>query len=163
MTRVTREASVQQSVQDFIGDTLRAKGYPLDTEIVMRDAFEQSEFSDGTIDHEYVALGYNFDDGGRPIEAGSNLRQYRHTIEVFVIATTAARGSNLAYAIRDALEGAERIPLKDVSQAGHPVIDVVLVDPVSAERQAIPDPDPWEEFVWLLRVPIIDEYDPTGA
>lgn len=162
MTRVTREQSIEQSVQDFIADTLRARSYPIDTEIVMRDAFEQSEFSDAAIDHEYVALGYNFDDGGVPIEAGSNLRRYRHTIEVFVIATTAARGSNLAYAIRDSLEGAERIPLKDAAQSGRPQIDVLLVDPVSAERQAIPDPDPWEEFVWLLRVPVLDEYNPTA-
>jgi hypothetical protein len=161
VTRVTREQSIQQSVQDFIGDTLRARSYPIDTEIVMRDAFESNEFEDRAIDHEYIALGYNFDDGGVPIEAGSNLRQYRHTIEVFVIATTATRGTNLAYAIRDALEGAERIPLKDVSLPAKPTIDWLLVDPVSTERQAIPDPDPWEQFVWLLRAPVLDEYDPS--
>jgi hypothetical protein len=163
VSRVTREASVQQSVQDFIGDALRSRNYPVDTEIIMRDAFEQREFDDAPIDHDYVALGYNFDDGGQPIEAGSNLRQYRHTIEVFVVATSAARGSNLAYAIRDAMEGAVRIPLKDIAQATRPVIDVLIVDPVSTERQAIPDPAPWEQFVWLLRAPVIDEWDPTGA
>lgn len=162
MSRVTREQSIEQSVQDFIAAGLRAREYPLDTEILMKDAFEQREFGDdAVIDHEYVALGYNFDDGGTPFELGSNLRRYRHVIEVFVIGTTAERASNLAYAIRDILEGTTRIPLKDVSDPAQPVIDVLLIDPVSAERQAIPDPDPWEEFVWLLRAPVLDEYAPS--
>lgn len=159
MSRIVRETSVQQSVQDFIRDALTARGLPM-PQIELKDSFEQREF-DGTLDKEYVALGYHFDEGGAPAEIGSNLRQYQHTIEVFVLGTTAARASNLAYAIRDSMEGAERIPLKDAAQAGRPVIDQLLVDPVSVERQPIPDPEPWETYVWLIRAPIIDEYNPT--
>jgi hypothetical protein len=161
MSRVTREQSVEQSVQDFIAQGLADRNYPMDTQIEVKDAFEQREF-DGPVDKEYIALGYNFDDGGTPFEIGSNLRLYRHTIEVFVIATTADRGANLAYAIRDVLEGVARIPLNDVSVAGQPQVGVLLIDPVSVERQAIPDPEPWEEFVWLLRAPVLDEYDPSS-
>lgn len=162
MSRVTREQSIEQSVQDYIADGLRARNYPMDDNTIeMLDAFEQRDFADGEIDREYVALGYNFDDGGKLLELGSNLRQYRHVIEVFVIGTTADRASNLAYAIRDILEGTTRIALKDVSDPAQPIIDYLLIDPVSAERQAIPDPDPWEEFVWLLRAPVLDEYAPA--
>lgn len=161
VSRVTREVSVEQSVQGFIEDALTSRGFPM-AQIEMKDAFEQRDFGDEPIDREYVALGFNFDGGGVPVEIGSNRRLYRHTIEVFVIATTAARGANLAYTIRDALEEAARVPLRDVAQSGSPVVDVLLIDPVSVERQPIPDPDPWQEFVWLLRIPTLDEYDPTG-
>lgn len=160
MSRVTRETSVEQSVQDFIGAALNARGFPM-PQIEMKDAFEQRDFVDGTVDKEYVALGYNFDGGGNPVEVGSNRRLYAHTIEVFVVATTAQRGKALAYTIRDALEETVRLPLVDVES--HQQVDVVLIDPVSVERQAIPDPEPWEEFVWLLRVPVLDEYDPSAA
>lgn len=160
MTRVTREVSVEQSVQDFIAAALTARGYPM-PEIEMKDAFEQRDFEDGTVDHEYVSLGYNFDPGGSPVEVGTNRRLYAHTIEVFVVATTAPRGKSLAYAIRDALEEAGRVPLVDVESKQQ--VDVLLIDPVSVERQAIPDPSPWEEFVWLLRVPVLDEFDPADA
>lgn len=159
MNRVVRETSVQQSVQDFIRDALTARGLPM-PQIDLRDSFEQREF-DGPLDKEYVAMGYHFDDGGAPLELGSNLRTYSHTIEIFVLGTSAPRASNLAYAIRDSMEGAERIPLKDAATAGRPVIDQLVVDPVSVERQPIPDPEPWEEFIWLLRAPVIDEYNPT--
>lgn len=160
MSRVGRQKLIEQSLQDFVEDALAAQDFPM-PQIEMLDLFEQRDFGDSPIDKEYVALGYNFDEGGAPAELGTNLRRYRHIIEIFVIATAAARGQSLAYAIRDTLEGAERVPLKDVTQAAQPVIDVLLIDPVSAERQAIPDPEPWEEFVWLLRAPIIDEFDPS--
>jgi hypothetical protein len=161
MSRITRQESVEQSVQDYVRDGLTTRGFPM-PQIELKDAFEQREF-DGPLDKEYVAMGFNFDDGGQVLELGSNLRQYSHTIEIFVMATTPDRGSGLGYAIREILEGADRLPLKDVSQSGQPVIDQLYIDPVSVERQPIPDPDPWEENVWLLRVPVIDEYDPSLA
>lgn len=160
MSRVTREVSVEQSVQTFIEAALTARGFPMPS-IEMKDAFEQRDFDDAALDHEYVALGYNFDGGGSPVEIGSNRRLYSHTIEVFIVATTAPRGKALAYAIRDALEEAGRVSLVDVETGAE--VDVLLIDPVSVERQAIPDPDPWEEFVWLLRVPVLDEFDPADA
>lgn len=160
-TRVAREQSIEQSLQDFITQALTDKGLPVGTQIEMRDAFEQREF-DGPLDADYIVLGFNFDGGGVPIEIGSNRRIYRHTIEVFVIATTAKRGANMAYLIRDSLEDKVRVPLLDVSQDGRPQIDVILIDPVAVERQPVPDPEPWQEFVWLLRIPVVDEYDPSG-
>lgn len=158
--RVTREISVTQSIQDFIRAALTARGFPM-AQVEMQEAFNVRQF-EGPVDKEYVALGFNFDVGGQPIEIGSNLRRYHHNIEVFVVATSAARGSSLAYAIRDDLEGAPSVPLKDLSQSGAPVIDYLHVDPVRVERQPIPDPEPWQEFIWLVVIPVIDDYDPTG-
>jgi hypothetical protein len=160
MSRVAREQSVGQSVQDFIRQALTERGFPM-AEIEMKDAFANRDFGDDPVTKEYVALGFTFDDGGVQIELGSNLRRYNHQVEVFVIATSATKGEAIGYGIRDALESAERIPLKDVSQAGRPIIDVLMVEPVRVERAPVPDPAPWEEFVWVLRIPIIDEYDPA--
>lgn len=154
MSRITRQQSIGQSIQDFIRAALDDRQYPAD-QIEMHDAFEAGMF-EGPLDKEHIALGFSFDDGGRALEMGSTLREYTHRIEIFVIATTATRGENIAYAIREEMDKQGRVALKDLSQPGAPIIDWLLLDPVAIQRQPIPDPEPWEKFVWTLTCPVID-------
>jgi hypothetical protein len=70
---------------------------------------------------------------------------------------SAAEGRNLANAVRDSME-AETVPLKDVSDPAAPVIDYLIVDPVRSQRQPVPEPKPWQEFLWIVAIPVIDEY-----
>lgn len=166
VSRITREEKVEQSVSDFVrNDLFTVRAYPEDR-VTLVDAFDPAYFEAlNELDRSYVALGFNFDNGGTPAELGSRLLHRQYQIEVFVIADSPAAGRNLANAVRDGLEAAGIVPLKDIAQPGAPVIDYLIVDPVRVERQPIPEPKPWQENVWVIYVPIFDEYypnDPAG-
>lgn len=157
--RITRQDLVEQSVTDFLREKLfTERAYPADR-VELVDSFQPSTFEPmTTLDKTYVALGFNYDDGGTPGEMGSDLVRLQHTIEVWVIAETPVIGRNLANAIRDSLDDDGVIPLKDIRVAGQPIIDWLIVDRVRAERQPIADPRPWQENVWITYVQVTDEY-----
>lgn len=156
---VTREALVQQSVQDEIKRILfEEKAYPEDR-VIFLDAFPYDRWQEGeTLDQNYVAVGFNFDDGGRAAEMGSDLVKRVYTIEFFVFALSAVWASNLANAVKFSVDVEGRIPLKNVAVAGAPIIDYLLVRRASAERQVIPDPEPFQQFVWTAHIEVEDEY-----
>jgi hypothetical protein len=108
------------------------------------------------------AIGFNFDDGGECAELGSDLLRRQYTIEVWVMGLSGAEGRNLANAVRDSMEFDAVVPLKDITAAGQPVIDYLMVDPVSVQRQPVPEPKPWQEFLWIVSIPVIDEYHARG-
>lgn len=157
---VVRETLVMQSVEDYLDDVLfTQKGYPRDR-VTFLDSFPYNRWRDGEVlSTNYVAVGFNFDDGGNALELGSALIRRKYTIEFFVFGVNSLWGSNLANAVRDAAVVDDRIPLKAVDQPGKPIIDYLLVDSSSAERQIIPDPQPFQEFVWTAHLVISDEYD----
>jgi len=161
MTTIPREVHIEQSIQNFVKREVADRGFPT-ARIEFKDSFEQREFGpDMVMDREYVALGFNYDQGGRLLELGSTLRQYSHNVEIFVIGTTFERGRALAYAIREALEAEAAIPLHNVLTGE--LIDHMLTDPVTVTRQVADNPQPWQEFFWLLRVPVLDETYPVAV
>jgi hypothetical protein len=93
-----------------------------------------------------------------PAELGSDLLRRQYMIEVWVMGLSAAEGRNLANAVRDTMESEAILPLKDITAPGQPIIDYLMVDPVSAQRQPVPEPKPWQEFLWIVSVPVLDEY-----
>lgn len=156
---VTREQKITQSIQDYVRDILFNRwDYP-QSEVELLDSFPYRRF-DGTLDKNYVALGFNFDDGGKAAEMGSDLKHRIYTIEFFVFGTTSVWGRNLANAVKAALEQDEAIPLKDIGTAGAPVIDTLTVAPRGLRTQHMPirDPRPWEDHIWLTRVNLEDFY-----
>jgi hypothetical protein len=158
VSRVTREELVEQSVTDYLREQMfTVRQYPADR-VELRDAFTEAEFFDGPLDKNYLAIGFNFDDGGTPAELGSDLIFRTYTIEVWVIATSAHEGRNLANAVRDSMESEGLVPLKDVAVAGAPIIDYLIVDPVRSQRQPVPNPKAWQEFLWIVSIPVVDEY-----
>lgn len=159
-TRVPRAAYIEQSVQTFIRTSVLARGFP-ETQIEFRDDFEQRELEvDKQLSADYIAMGFNFDEGGKRLELGSELRAYKHHIEIFVIARSGDRGRALAYAIREDVEAAYLIPMLDILSPSEPQIDALVVDEVRVERQVTRDPLPWQEFAWLVTIIIDDEAYP---
>jgi hypothetical protein len=155
--RVTREELVEQSVTDYLREQIfTVRGYP-PGRVALLDAFAESAFP-GPLDKNYLAIGFNFDDGGHQAELGSDLLRRQYMIEVWVIGTSAQEGRNLANAVRDSIESEGIVPLKDVTQADKPIIDWLIVDPVRTARQPVPQPKPWQEFLWIVHIPVIDEY-----
>jgi hypothetical protein len=156
-TRVTREDMVEQSVTDYLREGIfTGRGYPPER-VSLIDAFTEAQLP-SPLDKNYLAIGFNFDDGGVPAELGSDLLRRQYMIEVWVMGLSAAEGRNLANAVRDTMESEAILPLKDITAPGQPIIDYLMVDPVSAQRQPVPEPKPWQEFLWIVSVPVLDEY-----
>jgi hypothetical protein len=155
--RVTREEMVEQSVSDYLREQIfTVRGYP-PARVGLMDAFAESLLP-SPLDKNYLAIGFNFDDGGEQAELGSDLLRRQYVIEVWVIGLSSAEGRNLANAVRDSMESEGTVPLKDITAAGAPVIDYLIVDPVRAAREPVGEPKPWQEFLWIVTVPVLDEY-----
>lgn len=157
---ITREDMVTQSVQDYLREQLfTVRGYPQD-KIELMDAF-QGDPIETPMRKNYIATGYNFDDGGTQAELGSSLTDRLYTIEFFVFGMNSTWGRNLANAVKFSLENDKLIPLLDISDANKPQIDVMPLVSVSAERQIIRDPAEWERNIWTVHLRVQDTYFAT--
>jgi hypothetical protein len=152
---ITREDCIQQSVFNYARDALVARGYP-DDKVRLLEAWE-GQLS-GDLDRNYVAFGFDFDDEGRQAELGSDLKVRLYTIQALVFGQSHTLARNIANALKFALEVDGTIPLLDISQPGLPEIDRLTVDGVSAERQAMADPEPWQRFLYTTTVRLEDFY-----
>lgn len=158
---IPREQKAEQSVLDFARAALAARYDAADVEIV--DSYDE-HVHEGALDKPcIVAAGFNFDDGGKEAELGSALRELEHAIEFFVFGQTATWAQNVARTLQAILNGENgTIPLLDYEAAGTPEIDrlVVADDPgPRAQREIVPDPEPWQQHTWTCRVRVQDTYD----
>lgn len=155
---VQREDKVEQSVQEYLKLVLfDQQGYPR-SQVTMMDAFTGTEF-EGKIDKNYLAMGFNFDDGGQEGEVGSTLVRKLITIEFFIIAQNATWGRNLKNALVSSFEHDRVVPLLDIGVSDPPIqIDALPVISVTGGREPIPDPAPWQKFIWTVQLKLEDEY-----
>lgn len=161
---IVREAKIKQSVQTFIEDQLAAQGYDA-THLDVREEFPTEDERASQLEKTQVAIGWDFDTGGRQVELGSNLRLYIHTFNCWVFGTTPEYGESVASMVRLVVEANEwLIPLIDIEVDGDPVIDMLVVPdslPPSIQRQYHRDPRPWDRNVWMTTVKVEDYFDPT--
>jgi len=157
MTMIQRSQKVEQSIQDYVREKLFTdQKYP-ESQVEILDAWDSEKF-EGGLEKNYVAMGFNFDDGGKEGETGSTLVRKVITIEFFVVATSNTWGRNLSSALQTALEIDRVVPLRDIGEEGAPVIDALPVLSVSAEHQPISNPEPWQRHVWTVHLRVEDEY-----
>lgn len=155
---ISREDMVTQSVQTFAqAQIFDVRNYPRD-QVEFRESFP---YGLAALDKNLVAIGFNFDDSGEQAEMGSSLKKRLYTIEFFVFGKTNVYARNLANVLKFALEGDGLIPLLDIAQTPPVQIDALLVEGVSAERQIVQDPEPWQEFVWTTHLRVEDYYYST--
>lgn len=163
---ITREQMVEQSTTDFVKAQLVANGYP-DSKVHIREAFPTLDERSQPMDRTQLAIGFNFDDGGRKIELGSQLTRRVYTIEFWIFGVTPEYGRNVAGVIRAVIEDNNMlVPLKDISQAGQPVIDqlIVLDDRgIVVQRQISQVPRPWDHHVWTTTLKVEDTYLPGST
>lgn len=164
---VTREQQIEQSVQDFIRGKLAEHGYEPVTDL--RDAFPTPDERARPFTKNVVALGFNFDDGGRMMEMGSDLTQRVHSIEFWVFGTDMSTGGNIATALRTFIEDVGYlVPLKDIGNGGA-VIDQLIVRDGSyganqgprIMRQVSNDPRPGDRYVFSVQIRVEDTYYPS--
>lgn len=154
---IQRSDKVEQSVQDYVRTKLfDVQKYP-EGQVEILDSWDSERF-EGGLDKNYIAMGFNFDDGGKEGEAGSTLVRKLITIEFFVVAKNNTWGRNLKSALVTALEQDRVVPLKDIGEPGQPVIDALPVINVSGEHQPIANPKPWQHHVWTVHLRLEDEY-----
>jgi len=153
---ITREAKVEQSVQDHATKVLRDKGWS-EERLSILDEFPYEKF-EGRLDKSYVAFGFNFDDEGKAAEMGSDLKKRIYTLEFFVFGRSPLEAKAIANQIKFALDAEEVVPLKDIGEIGAPVIDSLIVDGCKAEKMVVPDPAPYQEAVWLTTCRVEDVY-----
>lgn len=158
---ITREAKIVQSTEDYLRHQLfTVREYPAD-KIEILDAFPHGRF-DGPLDKNYIATGFNFDDGGRQAELGGTLKHRVYTIEFYIFGTTSLWGTNLSSAVREALENDGGIPLKDIG-GDNPdlVIDQLLImeHGLRSMQVVVRDPRPWQEHTWVVQLVVEDYFD----
>lgn len=163
---ITREDQVEQSVSDYVRGVLGSiDGYGPEN-VELRESFPSYDERGKELTKTTIAVGFNFDDGGRHIELGSDLTLRVYTIEFWVFGLTVAWGRNLANVIRAALESGDYlIPLKAVEQEGQPVIDQLVIQDergISVQRQLARDPRPWDKYVYTTTVKVEDTYMPQA-
>jgi hypothetical protein len=156
VSRITREELVEQSVTDWLREQMfTVRGYP-PTRVELVDAFARRRFP-GPLDKNYLAIGFNFDDGGTPAELGSDLLRRQYTIEVWVIGTSAAGGPQPRQR-RPRLDGVRGDrPAARRHRSRRPIIDYLIVDPVRA-APAGPGAEAVAGVPVDRHVPVIDEY-----
>lgn len=160
---ITREDMVEQSVTDFVRAGLESSD--LSSRLNIRDAFPSEQERAQPLTQTEVAVGFNFDDGGKLMELGSDLTERIYTITFWTFGVTRTMGRTTANYIRQIVEKADGVvPLYDISQAAKPQIDALLLPEqraVTVTRQVNPNPRPWDLFVWTTVVKTIDQYSPS--
>lgn len=159
---ITRESYVSRSVDTYLIRLLAERGYTDDV-IEFLESFPHDRFDETPLTKTYVAIGYNFDDGGKDAEMGSNLKHRLYTIEFFVIGQSHTWAKNVAQAVKFTLENDKTIPLLDITQPSLPAIDALVLASVSAEHQPVPSPKPWQEHIWTVHARVEDTYVPSAA
>jgi hypothetical protein len=157
---ITREDLVNQSVQTYVRAQLAARGYTAaDYELI-----EDFDYGlRGELGGNIVAIGVAFDDQGRLGELGSDLRLRTYTVQTHVFGLTLTWAKNLAHVVKFALDRDGFIPLLNVGVAGNPQIGVLEVEGVSAERQHVENPEPWQRFIYAAIATVEDAYNSTLA
>lgn len=154
---VTRDQKASQSIQDYIEDRLRDNGYT-ENLLEMIDAYPDEATLEGPIGKNYVALMFNFDDGGNAAECGSDLTRYEYVIEGFIFGRSTANAENIATTVKALLNMERRVPLKDYAVPDKPIIDYMPLVTVSAMRQIVNEPRNWERNLWTVTVRLEDEF-----
>lgn len=160
---VTREDKIEQSVSDHVRTGLESRGYIPDI-VDLRESFPSMEERATEMTKTQVAIGFNFDDGGRLIELGSDLTERTYTIELWTFGLDRGEGRNVAHVIKAVIEATGGVPLKDVAAEGQPTIDFLMLPEsraVAVTRQLANDPRPWDMFVYTTTVKLIDQYYPS--
>lgn len=156
---ITRQEIVTQSVTDYVRAQLVARGYPTN-QWVLKESFDFTSPPDDLLKDrkQVIACGFDFDSGGEEAEMGSDLKNRVYNLEFVIFGTSATYARNLSSVIKFACDQDTGIPLLDISDPLKPQIDVLTVISARSNRQEIPDPEPWLEYVWLTNVQVEDVY-----
>lgn len=169
MALVLREELIEFSVLQLIREELPNYGVvltgpdtPGQNHVHLREAFPTADERVQELKVTACCFGFNMDDGGREMELGSNLTEYRHTLEVWTFALSPMFGRHVAHAIKHIVrKNNDYIPILNYNDEGDPIEDATMyVMKAQAKHQANNSPRPWDRFVWTTAIVLVDEYNP---
>lgn len=155
MSDLNRETLVEQSVQDFARAGLRAQAFT-DDDVEWMESFDEQRLRGLT--KNTIAYGFTADDTAVQAELGSDLVTRPYHFEFFVFGTTRTWARTLANALKFELDKEGLIPLVDVGDADRPVLDQLIVQSVTARHEPISEPEPWQRFIFTVRLQVEDTY-----
>lgn len=169
--RILREELVELSVMRAVTAGLPDYGYVLlaldgsnfsSANVHFREAFPTPEERNGELKITTLAYGFNVDDGGKPMELGSNLTEYVHTLTVWTFALDPQFGKRLAATVKEiAWRNGGGLPLYDFGQVGDPQIDTMIVEKAQTKHEINNSPRPWDQYVWTTAINVADTYFPS--
>lgn len=161
--RITREQMIEESLNILVRNALTARGFPQDTsDTTGWSMMATYPYDLKELDTNLIAAGFEMDDGGKQFEIGSNLKERKYQLEFFVFGTSLTWGKSLSNAIKFSIEEDQAIPLYDITQT--PPVQTgewLELDHVHSHRQPLPDPEPWQEFTYLVNCTVTDWYTPA--
>lgn len=158
---IDRETIIERSVELYLRHQLYdIRSYP-QNKVVMLDAYPDNQRMSKPLDANYVAVGYQADDGGRQAELGSSLKRRLYTMDFYVFGISRVWGKNLANVLRSCAEVDGVINLVDPVTSA--VLGYVGVEFASTQPALRPDPRPWEENCWITRVRLEDFYSSVAG
>lgn len=155
MSDLNRETLVEQSVQNYARAALAANAFT-DQQVKWMDSFDEEALAALTINT--IASGFTSDETALQAELGSDLVTRPYAFEFFVFGTTLKWAKTLANVLKFELDAEGLIPLVDVGEPDAPVIDQLIVQAVTARHEPIADPQPWQRFVYSVRLLLEDTY-----
>jgi hypothetical protein len=168
---ILREELVEQSVMRAITTGLPDYNYTLlaldrsnfgAANVLVREEFPTPDERNGELDITTLAFGFNVDDGGRPMELGSNLTEYTHSLTTWVFGLDPQFARRLAFAVKHIMRrNSDVLPLYDFNQDGDPQIDALIVEKVQTKHEANNSPRPWDRYVFTVVTTIQDVFYPT--
>lgn len=146
---------IKEALPDFDYILAPASGATLD----VREAFPTPEERTKELEITTLAFGFNIDDGGRDVEMGSTLTEYKHTLVAWIFGTEPRFARQVAQSIKHIMRKADdAIPLLNFAEEGNPPIDVLRVDKVQVQHQANSSQRPWDQYVWTASSVVADTY-----
>jgi hypothetical protein len=165
MAEILREELVEASVLQKVREGLPEYGIVVEPEagatVKLRESFPTPEERQEELAITTVCFGFNIDDGGRECELGSNLTEYKHTLEIWTFGTEPRFAKHLAHALKHVMRhGDDTINLYNYNEEGNPQIDSLLVDKAQVQHQANSSARPWDQYVYTTTVVVTDYFYP---
>lgn len=160
---ILREDLVEMSVLRKLKESLPEYDYiypPADgANLLVKQTFPNPEERTKELTINTLAFGFNIDDGGRDVELGSTLTEYKHTLMCWVFGMEPRIALQIANSIKHILRKSDdAIPLLNFAEEEAPQIDVLRVDKVQVQHQANTSQRPWDQYVWTATAVVCDTY-----
>lgn len=158
-----REDLVELSILRKIKEGLPAFDYVLAPEtgatLEVKEAFPTPEERTKELTITTLAFGFNIDDGGRDVELGSTLTEYRHTLMAWVFGLEPRFARQVAQSIKHILRDADdAVPLLNFAEEGNPQIDTLRIEKVQVAHQGNNSQRPWDQYVFTATSVVSDTY-----
>jgi hypothetical protein len=160
---IIREDLVKLSVLRKLKESLPEYGYvyppAAKANLLVRDAFPTPEERTAELVINTLAFGFNIDDGGREMELGSTLTEYKHTLVAWVFGMEYRIAEQVANSIKHIMRKSDDIvPLLNFAEEGDPQIDVLRIDKVQTQHQGNNSQRPWDQYVFTTSMVVCDAY-----